>query len=141
MRSHLRQHLFMINHHLQRCVIPHLLTVKRGINHLQVVNQVDPGCKGSHPSRPYPGRLTGTNLMVMMGVVNPLGVSTRGAQATTQIGDIMEADLGTWTENIIEITEMITEMIAGTIEGNFFNSISLCHKKSNTVNPRLEVDL
>lgn len=103
----------MINHHLQRCVIPHLLTEKRGINHLQVVNQVDPGCKGSNPSRTYHGRLTGTNLMVMMGVVNPLGVSTRGAQATTQIGDIMEADLGTWTENIIEITEMI----AGTIEG------------------------
>lgn len=82
---------------------------------------MDPGCKGSNPSRIYPGRLTGTNLMAMMGGVNPLGVSTRGAQATTQIGDITEADLETWTENIIEITETITEtiaeMIAVTIEG------------------------
>ena len=104
-------HMFMINHHLQPCVIPHLLTEISESKHHQVVKQVDLGCKGSNPnSLVYPGLPIEMNLMAGME-----GELTKEVQVTTQIEDIMEADLEIWIGIIIETTETIAEMT----EGNF----------------------
>ena len=103
-------HMFMINHHLQPCVIPHLLTEISESKHHQVVKQVDLGCKGSNPnSLVYPGLPIEMNLMA--GMERELTKEVH----TTQIEDIMEADLEIWIGIIIETTETIAEMT----EGNF----------------------
>lgn len=105
-------HMFMINHHLQPCVIPHLLTEISESKHHQVVKQVDLGCKGSNPnSLVYPGLPIEMNLMA--GMERELTKEVH----TTQIEDIMEADLEIWIGIIIETTETIAEMTEGTIVG------------------------
>ena len=114
-------HMFMINHHLQPCVIPHLLTEISESKHHQVVKQVDLGCKGSNPnSLVYPGLPIEMKLMAGMEVE-----ITKEVQVTTQIEDIMEADLEIWIGIIIETTETIAEMTEGNfqLQSPYFKSL------------------
>ena len=81
---------------------------------------MDLGCKGSNPnSLVYPGLPIEMNLMA--GMERELTKEVH----TTQIEDIMEADLEIWIGIIIETTETIAEMTEGNfqLQSPYFKSL------------------